>query len=86
VFNPQDSIEKTPLGNAVFHQQRLNTDDSLVVGGLYPTHFFSKKIRPSLTTSKDGLRKNNIHLEPRISFRILIFLKQHQYSSDTAQS
>jgi len=62
VFNPQDSIEKTPLGNAVFHQQRLNTDDSLVVGGLYPTHFFSQKNPSFCDHFKNGLKTFNIHL------------------------
>jgi len=39
------------------------SDDVLVEGEIFPTHFSVKKIRPSLTTSKDGLERLNIHLE-----------------------
>jgi hypothetical protein len=39
------------------------SDDALVGGGIFPTHFFGQKIRPSLTTSKDGLKTLNIQIE-----------------------
>jgi len=28
--------------------------------GIFPTHFFDQKIRPSMTTSKEGLKTFNI--------------------------
>jgi hypothetical protein len=37
------------------------SDDALVGRGIFPAHFSVKKIRPSLTTSKTGLTRQNIH-------------------------
>jgi len=39
------------------------SDDVLVEGEIFPTHFSVKKIRPSLTTSEKGLKKLNIYNE-----------------------
>jgi hypothetical protein len=36
-------------------------DVALEGGRIFPTHFFGQEIRPSLTTSKDGLKTVNKH-------------------------